>query len=257
VNRALRAATMGVLLLSPVVLSACSAGQVTQTATQERDKTGAQAQVGDITLRQGQLLAPSGGSYESGDDAELQLAIINSGTEDDTLLSVDGKGFSSAEISSSGSSASGSSSSSSASSTSSAAPTSGGATATTSGPSAPTSGAATSSAPTSGAATSSAPTSSAATTTSSGPQEIEIPAGQSVYLGEDGQYTVTLTDLSEDLTPGQYLEVTLTFEKAGKVTIPVTVANPTSSVPRSSSFDFHEQEGGSADAARSSESAGQ
>ena len=251
-NRALRAATMGVLLLSPVVLSACSAGQVTQTATQERDKTGAQAQVGDITLREGQLLPPSGGSYESGDDAELQLAIINSGTEDDTLVSVDGKGFSSAEISSSGSSASGSSSSGSASSTSSAAPTSGSAAATTPTSSAPTSGA-----PTSGAATSSAPTLSAATTTSSGPQEIKIPAGQSVYLGEDGQYTVTLTDLSEDLTPGQYLEVTLTFEKAGEVTIPVTVANPTSSVPRSSSFDFHEQEGGSADGARSSESAGQ
>ena len=57
-NRALRAATMGVLLLSPVALSACSAGQVTQTATQERDKTGAQAQVGDITLRQVQLAYP-------------------------------------------------------------------------------------------------------------------------------------------------------------------------------------------------------
>jgi hypothetical protein len=51
VNRALRAATMGVLLLSPVALSACSAGQVTQTATQERDKVGAMGQVGDLTLR--------------------------------------------------------------------------------------------------------------------------------------------------------------------------------------------------------------
>jgi copper(I)-binding protein len=252
VNRALRAATMGVLLLSPVVLSACSAGQVTQTATQERDKTGAQAQVGDITLRQGQLLSPSGGSYESGDDAELQLAIINDGTEDDTLVSVDGEGFSSAEISSSGSSASGSSSSSSASasSSSSAAPTSGSAAATTSGSSAPAS-----SAPTSSAPTSSAPTTSAATSTSRGPQEIEIPAGQSVYVGGD-QYTVTLTDLSEDLTPGQYLEVTLTFEKAGEVTIPVSVANPTSSVPRSSSFDFHQEEGGAENAARSEESSG-
>ncbi len=48
-NRALRAATMGVLLLSPVALSACSAGQVTQTPSQVRDKTGAQAQVGDIS----------------------------------------------------------------------------------------------------------------------------------------------------------------------------------------------------------------
>jgi copper(I)-binding protein len=207
---------------------------VTQTATQERDKTGAQAQVGDLTLRQGQLLAPRGGSYESGDDAELQLAIVNGGTEDDTLVSVDGEGFSSAEISSSSSSGSASSSSSAG-----AVPTSGSPASTSDSTS-----------------DSSAPTSSAPTSSSGGTQEIEIPAGQSVYLGGD-QYTVTLTDLSEGLTPGQYLEITLTFEKAGEVTIPVTVANPTSSVPRSSSFDFHQEEGGSENAARSSESAGQ
>jgi copper(I)-binding protein len=220
VNRALRAATIGVLLLSPAALSACSAGQVTQTATQERDKTGAQAQVGDISVRQGELLSPSGGSYESGDDAELQVALINGGAEDDALVSVDGEGFASAEISASGGSSS--SPSSSAGATSSAAPTS----------------------------CSTAPTSS-----SSRSQEIDIPAGESVFIGGD-DYTVTLTDLDEGITPGQYLEVTLTFENAGEVTIPVTVANPTSSVPRSSSFDFHEQEGGSADAARSSESSG-
>jgi len=234
VNRALRAATMGVLLLSPVVLSACSSGQVTQTATQERDKTGAQAQVGDITLRGGQLASPSGGTYDSGDDAELQLAIVNGGTEDDTLISIDGKGFSSAEISSSSSSGSSSSSSSSAGSSA-----SGSASSTTGA--APTSGSA--SATSSPAAT----TSSAAATTSSsslgGSQEIEIPAGQAVFLGGD-QYTVTLTGLRDSLTPGQFLEVTLTFEKAGEVTIPVTVANPTSSVPRTSSFDFHQEQAG-------------
>ena len=39
----------GVLLLSPLAFSACSAGQVTQTASQERDKVGAMAEVGDIT----------------------------------------------------------------------------------------------------------------------------------------------------------------------------------------------------------------
>jgi hypothetical protein len=245
VNRALRAATMGVLLLSPVALSACSAGQVTQTATQERDKTGAQAQIGDISLREGQLLAPRGGTYARGDDAELQLAIVNGGTEDDSLVSVDGKGFSSAVFnssssssSSSGSSSAGSSgtaSSTSASSTSAAAPTSGAA-GTTSG----------SSASTSSASTSSAPTSSASTSSSSGGglQKISIPAGESVFLGgADAQYTVALTNLSESLTPGQYLEITLTFEKAGKVTIPVSVANPTSSAARTSTFDFHQQGG--------------
>ena len=39
-NRALRAAAMGMLLCSTVALSACSAGQVNQTASQLRDKTG-------------------------------------------------------------------------------------------------------------------------------------------------------------------------------------------------------------------------
>jgi copper(I)-binding protein len=253
VNRALRAATMGVLLLSPVALGACSAGQVTQTATQERDKSGAQAQVGDITLREGQLVSPRGGSYDRGDDAELQLAIVNGGTEDDTLVSVDGKGFSSAEISSSGSSSSASSSFGSSGSGSSG-PSSSSSVGSSSS-AAPTSSSAAASTPTSSTPTSSAPTSSAPTSSSSsGVQEITIPAGQTIFLGGD-QYTVTLTDLSESLTPGQYLEVTLTFEKAGEVTIPVSVANPTSSVPRSSSFDFHQQEGGAENAARSSESA--
>ena len=98
-NRALRAATMGVLLLSPLALSACSSGQVTQTATQERDKTGAQAQVGEITLRQVQLDYPSGGTYDEGDDADLIVTIVNAGGEPDTLTSVEGEGFADAEIS--------------------------------------------------------------------------------------------------------------------------------------------------------------
>jgi len=98
VTRALRAALVGVALFSPVALSACSAGQVTQTATQERDKVGAMAQVGDITLRQVELAYPRSGSYDAGDDAELTMAVVNTGEEADTLVSVEGEGFSSAEI---------------------------------------------------------------------------------------------------------------------------------------------------------------
>ena len=191
-NRALRAATIGVLLLSPVVLSACSAGQVTQTATQERDKTGAQAQVGDISLRQVQLLHPRGGSYEQGDDADLQVAIVNGGSEADTLVSVEGEGFGSAEIE---------------------------------GPS---------------ASSSSSPATGSSSSGST--DEIEIPAGGAVFVGED-DYTVTLTDLDEDLTTEQYLEVTFTFENAGEVTLPVTVATPDESETRGESFDFHQEEG--------------
>jgi copper(I)-binding protein len=102
VNRALRATTMGVLLLSPLALSACSAGQVTQTATQDRDKVGAMARAGEITLRQVVVEYPDGGAYEAGDDAELRIAIVNTSAEADTLVDISGEGFADAEIDTSG-----------------------------------------------------------------------------------------------------------------------------------------------------------
>ncbi len=98
-NRALRAAAMGVLLLSPVALSACSAGQVAQTVEQERDKAGGTAMVGDLTLRDARVAYPSTGEYAAGSDARLIVAISNSGQEDDTLLDVTGEGFSGAQLS--------------------------------------------------------------------------------------------------------------------------------------------------------------
>ncbi len=97
-NRALRAATMGVLLLSPLALSACSAGQITQTASQNRDKVGAMVEVGQITLRAVEFEFPRGGTYDEGDDAELRMAVVNSGQQDDTLVEVDGEGFGDVEI---------------------------------------------------------------------------------------------------------------------------------------------------------------
>ena len=186
-NRALRAATMGVLLLSPVALSACSAGQVTQTATQERDKTGAQAQVGDISIREAKLASAEAGGYQSGDDAELQVALVNGGSSADTLVSVDGEGFSSAEI---------------------------------------------------------ANTAARISSTSTAPKDrIEIPAGSSVFVGQDSSdYEITLSGLDESLTTGQYIKVTFSFEKAGEVTLPITVANPTSSETRGEAYDFHQGE---------------
>jgi copper(I)-binding protein len=190
VNRALRAATMGVLLLSPVVLSACSAGQVTQTATQVRDKAGAQAQVGDISIREAKLAAPSGGGgYESGDDADLQVAFVNSGSEADTLTAIDGKGFASAEIANTASRISSS-------------------------------------------------------TDSTGPMDqIEIPAGSSVFVGQqNSDYTITFSNLDAPLNTGQYIQVTFTFEKAGDVTIPITVANPPRSQERGDAYDFHKEQ---------------
>jgi copper(I)-binding protein len=222
VNRALGAATAGVLLLSPLALSACSAGQVTQTATQERDKVGAMAQVGDITVRAVELVSPRAGSYEAGDDAEMTLAIVNSGEEADTLVGVQGEGFGDAEIRTAGTAATGADSGSST--------TTGGTTTTGTGGSA------------------------------AGSDEIEIPVDTTVFVdGNDA--SITLTDLEESLTVGQYLELTLSFENAGDVTVPVTVANPEDEQERGEAFDFHQeeagQEEGNEDTARERESAGE
>jgi copper(I)-binding protein len=223
VNRALRAATMGVLLLSPVALSACSAGQVTQTATQERDKSGATAQVGDITLRSAEVAYPSSGRYDRGDDAELRVAIVNGGTEPDTLVDVTGKDFARAEIS-----ASATASTTSSSAAASATPTeSAGATPTESAGATPT-------------GTPATPSSAPAATSAAGSSEIEIPPHSAVFVGS-GDDTITLVDLARPLTTGQYIDVTFTFQKAGEVTLRVPVANPSRAGSRGETFDFHQE----------------
>ena len=61
-NRALRATTIGVLLLSPIALSACSAGQVTQMARDNALAAGAIA---------GVLLGTSGGRQVAGTALKL------------------------------------------------------------------------------------------------------------------------------------------------------------------------------------------
>ena len=180
-NRALRAVTTVVLLVSPVALSACSAGQVTQTATQERDKVGAMGQVGELTIRAVQLASPGESGYERGDDADVQLAVVNGGPEDDTLVDVSGEGFDDVEFDD-------------------------------------------------------------GSTGSRGADGIEIPGDSAVFI--DGEELgVTLTGLGDTLTTGQYLELTFTFENAGEVTLPVTVATPEETVERGEAFDFHHEEG--------------
>jgi len=222
VNRALRAATMGVLLLSPVALSACSAGQVTQTATQERDKTGSSAKVGDITVRAVELEHPLGDIYDAGESADLRMAIVNSSQQSDTLTDITGDGFASAEIS-------------------------GAPAESTASGTGPATG--TGAAPATGTGAAPATGTGAAPATGTGteaPGEIQIPGNSTVFVGEDG-VEVTLTDLSESLTTGQRVELVLTFANAGEVTVMAPVANPDKEKSRGETFDFHEgasQEGG-------------
>ncbi|MGY1759912.1 hypothetical protein ACI79G_13760 [Geodermatophilus sp. SYSU D00779] len=241
-NRALRAATMGVLLLSPVALTACSAGQVPQTATQNRDKVGPEAAVGDITLRAVSLAYPQDGLYAEGDDAELQMAIVNGDTEADTLVGIEGTAFDGVVVS--GQATASAVPSSPAAATTPATPSTPGA-----APSTPTTPGATPSVPTTPGATpapGTVPTSSAPAAPSPSTQvQIPIPAGSTVFLGGAGGPTVELADLSEELTSGQRVEVTLTFQRAGEVTVPAVVATPDRALPRGEPFDFHHEEGGS------------
>jgi copper(I)-binding protein len=208
---------MGALLLSPIALTACSAGQVSQTATQDRDKVGPEAEVGELTLRQVTLEYPDEGRYESGDDVPLVMAVVNSGNEADTLVGIEGEGFDGVIVSGQA----------------------------TASPAVPGSPSATPSAP--GAApttTPGAPTTSAGPTTAAASSEVDIPlpAGSTVFVGGDDGLTVELADLAEELTAGQSLELTLTFERAGEVTVAALVANPEDELPREEAFDFHEEE---------------
>ena len=235
-NRALRAATMGALLLSPVALSACSAGQVPQTATQNRDKVGPEAAVGDLVMRQITLAYPQDGLYAQGDDAELRMAIVNSDTEADTLVGIEGEAFDGVVVSGQATA------SPAVPATTSAAPTT-----TPAAPSTPATAPQTT-APEATTSPGAPPTATvpATPTTPSASTEVRIPvpAGSTVFLGGASGATVQLADLSEELTAGESIEVTLTFERAGEVTVDALVATPESVVPRGEPFDFHQEEGG-------------
>ncbi|TWH75620.1 copper chaperone PCu(A)C [Modestobacter roseus] len=96
-RRAPRAAALGALLLSPVALSACSAGQVSQTANSEQ-QLGVNADAEGVVLRGLQLPYPTGGEYPAGSDARLIGAIVNETQTDDTLVSVTGPDFTDVEV---------------------------------------------------------------------------------------------------------------------------------------------------------------
>jgi copper(I)-binding protein len=243
VNRALRAAAIGVLLIGPVALSACSGGQVNQTASQVRDTVGATVQVGNLTLRGIELGYPSSGSYAAGDDAVLNGAIVNGGDTADTLVSITGDGFAGVTVTGTGAQATTTPGSTAA--TSSAASTAGATTASSTATAAPTSGAAATT--TSGAATT---TTSGAAATTTGPTSaalpsqppthdvgIQIPAASAIFLGQNSPH-VTLAGLTRSLNAAQSLMLTFTFQRAGAVAVPVLIAPAPSPVPPSTTFNF-------------------
>ena len=200
-NRAVRSAAVVLLLLSPVALGGCSAGQVTQAATQARDKSGGAGQLEDISVHAVQLVHPPRGVYEVGDQVEVTMAIVNSGRVDDRLIDVAGAELGAATVS-----------------------------ATLATADAPPD--TTPPAPADSMALSAQPSAVEAIAV-----DVLVPARGAVFVGS-GVPTVVLTGLTRRIDAAQSVELTLTFARAGQTTVLAVMGPPPDILPRTPVVDF-------------------
>jgi copper(I)-binding protein len=209
VNRSTsRSVLAGLVVAGGLALSACASGQVAQTAQMSPTVDGQMAHVGALAIRDAALDYPVSGVYASGSDARLRMVVVNSGIAPDALVSVSSPAATDVTISEGGS-----------------AEATGSATPEPSA-SASESPSATPSDTASGTATPSA-SATESPTPSPTPQnaQIPIPANNYVSFREDGP-RIMLTGLTRQLRPGQNLAVTLTFQRAGSVTMTIAVGTP-------------------------------
>jgi copper(I)-binding protein len=203
-----------------VLVSGCSAGQITQTDTQVPAVNGAMGTVKQIAVRDAQLAFPASRNYFSkGESASLLLTIANSGDATDKLVAVSSPQFGSgAQIVGDASIPGFHAISATATAVTEASTTSPTATSTTgtSTTGTSTTGTSTTGTSTTGASTtgtSTTGTSATATTTTSAP---ELPIGS---------IRIQLVGLTADkLLPGQTVQVTFTFANAGDLTLNVPIA---------------------------------
>jgi len=204
-GRIVRKVIVALCLPLLLMVSACSAGQVTQTATQERDKTGGFGSVGDVTIRAVHLAYPPEGIYRPGDRAELSMAIINGGREDDELLSISGDSFTGVTVT-------------------------GATSATTTAP--PITSDTLVAVPRVDAEKVSAPSTGATRMVN-----IPVPADETIYVGTGGP-SLVLTGLTRAIDAAQSVPVTLTFARAGEITVTAIVAPAPEPLPREPVIDF-------------------
>jgi copper(I)-binding protein len=222
------AMAIGVSALLGIV--GCGAGQVAQTADMEPAVNGNMSQVGNILLRDVMVAFPeSGEPYRAGDDAPLVLTIANVGSADDELTRVSSPagdveiignakipaGFALQVVPPGDNPSAPSSESETTSSETSGSETSG-----TGSPSTETSGSST--------AGSSAPPQTTTTTEEPPPDVV-------------GTISLVITNLKGDLAYGKTVPVTFEFAHAGKVTVELPVAAP--STARQEGRDDSEAEG--------------
>lgn len=218
-----RSVLAGLVVAGGLALSACASGQVAQTAQMSPTVDGQLAQVGSLAIRNVALDYPAGGVYERGSDARLRMVVVNGGVAPDSLVSVSSPVATDVTISAGGS----------AEVTGSATPEPTGSASESASPTATpsdtASGTATPSASPGGSAS---PSPTASPTPSPTPEnaQIQIPPNSYVSFREDGP-RIMLTGLTRQLRPGQNLVVTLTFQRAGSVTMTIAVGTPEAQLP--------------------------
>lgn len=212
----------GVLALgAALVLAGCGAGQLTQTDSQQPAVNGTYAQVKTIVLRDAAVQYPtSGPGYPAGATPSLTLTVVNTGTQDDSLVSVTTEDGTQATVSGSKAVVAAHSlvigPDDAVESTNEVQTT----------PPSSTSGAPSSTGTPTGTSSSSSATATAtatATTTPEAPTSSASPTGAPEKVG---QATVKLPALKQPLWPGQTIKVTFVFQNAGPVTVELPVAAP-------------------------------
>ena len=190
-SRRAAANAIGAAVVAAALSAGCAAGKQAQTAYEKPSVDAAQGAVGNILLESVALHAPDGSSYAKGATVPLTVYIANNGTTADTLTGITSTNFPGGYTVSSTAGAS------------SAAP-SGGAASTSSG--------------------------------SASPKTVQIGAGEAVGFGLQNLGTgsgssaqsIQLSKLTPPsgaaaLYPGEAVQITFTFAKAGQTTLNVPV----------------------------------
>jgi copper(I)-binding protein len=204
-----------------LALAGCSAGQITQTATQVAPVVGISGDAGDIALRNLVIEYNGPEGYAAGSDAPLVVRLFNNGLEPVTLVGVSADKAEAVILTGS--------------------PT---VVTPTEPPTQPPSPEPTASpeaspSPTDTEAPTATPTATATPTPTpqrptAEPVSVTIPPQSYVLLvpgqGENGH--LVLVGLTEAIIPGESVNVTFTFDNGTSVVLPVPLAPPVHEVPR-------------------------
>jgi copper(I)-binding protein len=233
--RALSGLLAGAGMAVTLALTACSAGQLTQTSSQVPAVPGANVNAGTIALRNLLISYVGVGGYPAGADAPLEVRIFNQGVKPVRLVGASSAQARTVSLVGAAGSPSPSASPSPATSPSPAASAS------------PSPAASGSPSPAAGS-----PSPSAAASPTPAPSPSAGPAGQETFSIEippqgyvllvpgEGQY-LRLTGLTKALTPGMLARVTFTFDDGNRADAEIPFA-PAPTVPREGPVVPHENE---------------